>query len=97
MSVCCFSERYTNLPHSLPTKDGKYTPAWITEFGRSPETVFAGGGADFLRSVIQYLDGESKVERYAYLARFDPNGVNGERDLQNADGSKTSLGNVYVS
>ena len=82
---------------TFPHKDGKYTPAWITEFGRSPETVFSGGGADFLRSVIQYLDGESKVERYAYLARFDPNGVNDQRDLQNADGSKTSLGNVYVS
>lgn len=47
--------------------------------------------------MIQYLDGEPKVQRYAYLARFDPNAVNGERDLQNADGSKTSLGKVYVS
>ncbi|PWN38607.1 uncharacterized protein FA14DRAFT_160062 [Meira miltonrushii] len=78
-------------------KNGAYTPAWITEFGRSPDTVSNAGGAQFIQSVINYLDSEPRVQRYAYLARFDPNSVNVQRDLQNADGSKTALGNVYVS
>lgn len=76
---------------------GKYTPVWITEFGRSPDTVGSAGGADFVRSMLSYLDGNNKVQRYAYLARFDANGVNQQRDLQNADGSKTALGNAYVA
>lgn len=81
----------------LSILDGAYTPAWITEFGRSPDTVSNAGGDTFIRDVINYLDNEPRVQRYAYLARFDPNSVNVQRDLQNGDGSKTALGNVYVS
>lgn len=94
--IFIISFKNTDYSH-LYLSDGKYTPAWITEFGRSPDTVSNGGGDQFIKSVINYLDNEPRVERYAYLARFDPNNVNTQRDLQNADGSKTALGNVYIS
>lgn len=77
-------------------QNGKYTPAWITEFGRDASTVNNGGGAQFITDVINAFEGSAPIQRYAYIAKI-AGSFNAQRDLQVDESSTqlTDLGNAY--
>jgi hypothetical protein len=69
-------------------------PLWLTEFACDDASSSAEQEA-FLRDAVAYLEGEPRVERYAWFSgRFEDIPF---VDLLGADGELTSLGEAYVS
>ncbi|KAF2195172.1 glycoside hydrolase family 128 protein [Zopfia rhizophila CBS 207.26] len=64
---------------------------WVTEFGLNPGSANAEQAADFLKKVMEYMDGSDKVQGYAYFMVGS-----GENQLLSGQ-SLSPAGNVYAS
>ncbi|UZJ54107.1 hypothetical protein CBS101457_003427 [Exobasidium rhododendri] len=78
-------------------KGGKYTPVWITEFGRDGNNNNKAGGPAFIKSMVTYLEAKTEVHKYAYIARIYNSTYNPHRDLQDTKGALTAMGRAYIN
>ncbi len=69
-------------------------PLWLTEFACDSATSEAEQIA-FLEDAVAYLEGEPRIERYAWFAGRADNMAH--VDLLGADGELTALGRAYVA